>query len=319
MDGPADFGANDSGGTLGKGCLLMNALLICPSERSTVSPLSAQAPLANLPLLGQTLLEYWLSHLAVSGADRLLILSSDRTESIKTVVGSGSRWGLNVRVVSETRELTADEAVSKYGQELGAAPGMTTIEVLDHFPGFTQPRLFANYAEFFRALQVWMPYALTPDRVGMRQFSLGVWTGANSKISPEARVHAPCWIGQRSVIGSGAVLGPGSIVEDGAFIDTNAEVSASWIAPHTFVGRLVRVTNSLAWGNWLMNWQTGSATRIPDPFVLSALWQPSTSPRRSWIRRLADLYFRQKSEPPVPWNGLVVAEQKLTHESCPEH
>jgi hypothetical protein len=268
--------------------------------------------------LGQTLLEYWLSHLAAQRAERVLILTSRPFNDFEALVGSGTRWGLSVKIVLQIPELNPEEALSKYGGQLDGAPAKVFAEVLDHFPGVPQPRVFESHAEFFRALQVWMPRAITPDRVGMRQVCPGVWTGANARISPEAQLHAPCWIGQRVVIGPGAILGPNSIVEDGAFIDTAAVVTTSWIASHTFVGRLARVTNSLAWGNWLVNWQNGSATRVPDPFVLSALRRPS-GPGRPWLQRLKDLYFRRGLEETLPWNGLVAAKQEPTHESCPEH
>jgi NDP-sugar pyrophosphorylase family protein len=275
-------------------------------------------PLANLPLLGQTLLEYWLSHLAARKAEHVLILTNGRCECIEAVVGSGARWGLSVQIAVEARELTPDEALLKYSGKAGTASDKVTVEVLDHFPTLPEARLFVGYADFFRALRAWMAAAVTPDRVGMRETRPGVWIGANSRVSPEAQLHAPCWVGQRTMISPGAILRPGSIVEDGALIDTAAEISASWIAPYTFVGRLTRVTNSLAWGNSLVNWQTGSATLIPDPFVLSALWESQRNPRRNWFRRLTELHSSRKPEGSLAWKGLIV-KQALTHESCPEH
>ena len=299
--------------------MLMNAILICPGERPTISPLSIGTPLVNLPLLGQTLLEYWLSYLAVHSAEHVLVLTQQELADGAAAVSSGKRWGLNVKTVLEARELSPDEARSKYGSPTENDSQQTIVEVLDHFPGLPDPALFGSHADFFRALQLWMPHAITPDRVGIRQVCPGVWTGVNARVSPEAQINAPCWIGQHAVVSPGAVLRPGSIIEDCAFIDTAAEVSASWIAPHTFVGCLARVTNSLAWGNQLINWQTGSATRVPDPFVLSALWRRPKNPAQPWFRRLRKLDFRQKEQPVPAWPELVVAEPKLTHESCTEH
>jgi NDP-sugar pyrophosphorylase family protein len=296
----------------------MKTLLICPGERPAVSLLSTKTPLANLPLLGQTLLEYWLSHLAVRGAEHVLVLTNGQCESTEAVVGSGARWGLNVKTAVEARELTPNEALLKYIGETGTASETVAIEVLDHFPTLPRPQLFGGYADFFRALRTWMAGAVTPDRVGMRETRPGVWIGANSRVSSEAQLHAPCWVGQRVMISPGVILWPESIVEDGAIIETAAEISASWIAPLTFVGRLTRVINSLAWGNWLVNWQTGSATLVPDPFVLSALWESQKNPRRNWFRRLGELHSSRKPEGSLPWKGLM-ADPALTHESCPEH
>ena len=46
----------------------MKALLICPAEREGVSALMESGPLSNLPILGKSLIEYWLEHLAGLGA-----------------------------------------------------------------------------------------------------------------------------------------------------------------------------------------------------------------------------------------------------------
>jgi len=261
--------------------------------------------LANIPLLGQTLLEYWLSYLALRGAESVLVLTSDRPEEAEALVGSGARWGLEARVCAETQELTPEEARAKYFQEVNSSSPTPVIEILDHFPGFPR-RLFGGYTEFYNALQVWMSFALTPERVGMREVSARIWAGANSRISLEAELHPPCWIGQHAVVGPRAIVGPGSIIEDGVVMEAAAEISASWIGSYTFVGRLARINKSLAWGNRLVNWQTGSSTLVPDPFILSASWRPQTRNRRKWFRRLGELYSSHKSQGASPWQELIV-------------
>src|SRR5262245_33525407 len=113
----------------------MKALLICPSSRPGIAPLTKFAPLAAIPLLGESLVEYWLTHLAASGIKEVRLLTDDRPELISELVGSGARWGLNVEVAPQTRELTSAQAQIKYV----AAPGEAQqIFLLDHFPGQTQ-------------------------------------------------------------------------------------------------------------------------------------------------------------------------------------
>src|SRR5207244_574117 len=43
------------------------AVLICPERRDAVAALAETAPLANTPILGQSLIECWLVHLAMRG------------------------------------------------------------------------------------------------------------------------------------------------------------------------------------------------------------------------------------------------------------
>ena len=297
----------------------MKALLICPATPTQFSALSIELPLVEVPFLGQTLLEYWMAHLAVAGTHSVLVLVQDRPAEIEAMVGSGVRWGLDVKVVVQSSELTPEEALLKYTPKLPLEPELPSVAVLDHFPGQPEHCLFQTYNGFMQGLHRWMPRAFTPERVGMREVRPGIWVGTNSRVSAEADLHSPCWVGQSAVIGARAILGPGSIVEDGSFIEADGEVSASWVGPNTFVGRLARVTNSLVWGNRLINWQNGSVAVIPDPFVLSTLRRPRKAGRTRWYHRLGALYSRAKAQPELPWEGLVAPDQNLTHESCPEH
>jgi len=56
----------------------MKAVLICPGERPAVSALAQSAPLALAPILGKTLLDYWLDHLVDRGVRHVYLLVSDR-------------------------------------------------------------------------------------------------------------------------------------------------------------------------------------------------------------------------------------------------
>src|SRR6185369_14784154 len=105
---------------------------------------------------------------------------------LRTLVGNGERWGLNVEILEEQRELTAAQALLKYEKRLDPAISQNTTAVLDHFPGLPEFPVFNSYKEWFAALQHWMPLAKTPDRVGVHQHSPGVWTGLHCRISPEA-------------------------------------------------------------------------------------------------------------------------------------
>jgi hypothetical protein len=276
--------------------MLMRRLLICPSERSPVPFLSQAQPLATLPLLGQSLLEYWLSALAVEGVGEVHLLAHDRPEHVQEIVGNGERWGLQATVTNESRELTPAEALLKYASQLEGVPAQQAIAVLDHFPGLPAHLVFTSYQSWFTALCRWMPCALTPDRVGVNETDPGVWKGCRSHVSPKAQLRAPCWIGQHVFIGAQAVVGPGAIVEDGSFVEPGAEVVRSWIGPDTFVGQFARITSSLAWANTLVDWRTGSTTQLADPFLLSAVRQPRRRRTLGWFRKLSDVYARNKGE-----------------------
>jgi NDP-sugar pyrophosphorylase family protein len=285
----------------------MGALLICPSERPSVRLLAETVPLAAVPALGQSLLEYWLVHLAASGIKEVTILADDRPEQIRAIAGDGARWGLKAVVISESRELTSAQVLLKY--QTASDPSCNFIQTLDHFPGREQWPLFTSYAGWFEGVQAWMPHAKTADRVGVHEISPGIWTGFHAHISPSAQIHAPCWIGQHVFVGEGAVLGPGTVIEDGSFIERSAEISQSYVGAHTFVGRFSEIKDSVAWGNTLLNLKTGSFAKVPDPFMLCALRQPRSASSGGWFTRLADLYARNKEEVQMLWKQLVMNKE----------
>ena len=272
---------------------MSKALLICPSARAGVPELSQKAPLAAAPLLGDNLVEYWLSHLALAGIKEARILADDRPEQIQKVAGDGARWGLKVQVTQETRELTATQAQMKYAGEFPVT-NHNLITVLDHFPGEQQWPLFTSHIELFQALMQWMPKAKTIDRVGVREARPGIWVGLHAQISPEAQLRSPCWIGQYVYVGAGASVGPNAIIEDRSFIEAGAEISNSVIGPDTFVGRLAALQKSFALGSTLVNWETDSVIQVPDAFLLCGLKRSANAKSsEKLLHRLFELLFTE--------------------------
>jgi hypothetical protein len=244
----------------------MKALLICPADRPAVARLAENAPLAATPLLGRTLIEYWIAALAAKGTKQIIVLAADRPHDVRSVIEDGTRWGVDVELIGQTHELTVEEARSKYG-----AANCSDVIVMDYLPGLPNLPLFESYAGWFAALQAFLPRAQTPDRIGTRQIRPGVWVGLHAQISPNAQLLAPCWIGECAIVGDGAVVGPNAIVEDRAIIEHGARIADSVIGPETFVGQLISVENSLANGSMLVNWQNDSCVEVPDAFFLCSL------------------------------------------------
>ncbi|HWD91997.1 MAG TPA: hypothetical protein VG938_06575 [Verrucomicrobiae bacterium] len=276
---------------------MSKALLICPSERPAVAELSRIAPLAAIPLLGQSLLEYWLTHLALGGFKEVHVLANDRPEQIRKLAGNGARWGLKVEVTAEVRELTAAQAQIKYAAETSIASG-NCIVALEHFPGENDCPLFASYSNFFAGLARWMPKAKTIDRVGVQEVQPGIWIGRHAHVSPQAQLHAPCWIGQHAFVGANCIIGPMAVLENRSFVEGGAEIVNSIVGPDTFVGKLAALRRSLALGNTLVNWQTNSAVQISDAFLMCALRRQPTSEK--FVRRVLELLFSEPKPEATP-------------------
>jgi NDP-sugar pyrophosphorylase family protein len=283
-------------------------LLVCPWDRPAVAELSRVSSPAAAPLLGQSLLEYWLTHLALSGVKDVHILADDRPEQIRKIVGTGARWGLKAEITSEVRELTAAQAQIKYAAEFPvSAPN--SISVLDHFPGEPDSPIFTGYAELFAGMMRWLPRANTIDRVGFREIQPGIWVGRHAHVSPEAQLTGPCWIGQHVFVGPKCVIGPNAILEDRSFVEGGAEIVNGVIGPDTFVGKLAALRQSFALGNTLVNWNTNSVAQITDAFLMCALKREPTSEK--FLGRLLELLFAEP-KPGVAPMDTINQQGKLT-------
>lgn len=263
----------------------MKAILICPGYRPGLKHLTEIAPLAALPLLGESLVVYWLGHLALLGAREVVICASDRPWAVREVVGSGARWGLRVHVEPEMYELTVAEARARHsgGGDWLQAPHDVVLG--DHLPGQPGRRVGESYADWYAAVQGWCDQAVTPDRTGIREVAPGVRVGWQSVIPADAVLRPPCWIGEKVRVGAGAVLGPHAVIEDRAVVSDGAEVVRSIVGPETLVGENTEVADSLATGDTLINWRDGSCLHVPDEFLLCSLREQSDS--TEWFRRVA--------------------------------
>lgn len=283
----------------------MKALLICPAQRGNVAALAETVPLAILPILGKTLVEYWLEHLLTLGAREIIMLASDRPERVLEFTGNGARWGLRVTVHHETRELGPVEARATYRDagEGNWLPAPHDVVLMDRLPHQPEWPLFASYAGWFTAVMDWLPRAATPDRIGVREVNPGVWMGLHTRVAASAELRAPCWLGENVFVGNDAVVGPMVAVEDRTFIEAGAKISESIIGPETFVGEFTGIQNSIAWGSLLVNWKRESCLNVPDPFLLCSL----ESPRSPFVRAFQPLTV-ERQQARWPWKFSVKME-----------
>src|SRR5581483_4119262 len=247
----------------------MKTCLICPAGRPAVAALAQNVPLSNLSVLGKSLLEYWLENQAAIGAKHVLVLAVDRPELVRQLAGVGTRWGLNVEVIAETRELSPAFAREKYSAAKGDwLPKPHDVVSMTHFPGQPQNPLFTGYSSFFSALLAWLPRAATINRIGVRELQPGIWIAMRARIADSARLQAPCWIGEGARIGPRSIIGPGAILENHVLVESDCDISNSMICTETMVGKFAELKESLACGGIMVDWRTGSLVKVPDPFLM---------------------------------------------------
>jgi carbonic anhydrase/acetyltransferase-like protein (isoleucine patch superfamily) len=277
----------------------MNGLLICPAERPGMESLTKAAPLAAVPVFGESLVEHWLDEMSRRQARHVRVLAADRPHLVRSLLGDGSRWGFKLEVLPERVEVSREEAVAQFAS--CATDPVTSVEhtfVMDHLPGFPKFRLFEDYAAFFAALTAKLNAVTAGDRIGLREIEPGIWVGLRSRIDKRARLHAPCWIGENVWIGPDAEIGPMAVLEDRVFVDHGAWVEQSHVASDTYVGEFVELRHSLAWGPRLIDWQNGSFLVVPDDFLLSGFKRPKAlRAGSSWLGRVAALMLLQLTVP----------------------
>ena len=264
----------------------MKAILICPAERPAVAALSEAGPLASLPALGKPLIAYWIEQLAALEIVKdIRILAADRPELVRAALGSGSRWGLRIEVVPEQRELTPAEAREKYhvNPSDGWVAAPHDINVVEHFPGLPEQPLFTSYADWIAAVRDWIPLTDKTNRVGVREIQPGVFAGLRTRIAPDAKLIAPCWLGDYVFIGPHSIIGPSAVLENRVVVESASEISNSQVGPETFVGALTEVKDSFASGNLLVNWRNNSRTTVPDDFIMCSLGKRRQYPKASGI------------------------------------
>lgn len=286
----------------------MKSLLICPDIRKGVSVFGEAAPFSNVPLLGRTPLEYWLAHLAALNAKEVIVVTADRSDEVRAAIGNGDRWGLKITVQEERREPDVEEARAKY-QDARAAwlPAPNDIVVMDHLPCMPHLPLLTSYADWFAVVRSLIPTALTPDRIGVREVTPGVWVGLHTHVASGAKLIAPCWIEESCWIEAEAVIGPNTVLERETFISRGAEISQSVIGPRTFVGQFTEIHNSIAWGNILINWERDSCAIVSDEFLLCSLEPhrdhltpakpPSLLRLREYVSHLVTSVFAESGPP----------------------
>ena len=288
----------------------MNAVLICPAERPELEQLGSAAPVAAVPVLGQGLVEHWLDHLSRLGVKQVRVLAPDRPHVIRSLVGDGSRWGMQAEVLPERGELTLLEAFQKYSAPDLRNPvqSIDRVFLADRFPGDPRPSL-TTYSGLMESAKARLARVSARDRIGIREVQPGVWVGLRSRIHRSARLEAPCWIGENTWIGADAVIGPNTIVEDRVFVDRGAWVEQSLVLPDTYVGEMVELRRSIAWANRLINWQSGSSVLVPDEFLLSGLKRPKTVRLgANWLGRISAILLLQVT---VPFGLYALAKSSL--------
>lgn len=256
-------------------------LLICPADRPGSEFFGARVPLPLLPLLGHTVLDRSLAHLAREGKKTVRIIVTDRPAAIRQHLQGGVPWGIQAEVVTDALERPLAEALARHGdQEKDEAIN------LNIWPTAAQDLWASPQTMLTGLLSCIAPAAR--ETVSMREVGPGIFISTHAQVSSRAALCAPCWIGPRAIVREGAHVGPGAIVENGAWIDSGASVSHSWVGPSTYLGSGLELEGKFAWGTMVMDAGSCVISEIIDPLLMTDLGSRlRTRPGSRWFGRIA--------------------------------
>jgi len=99
----------------------------------------------------------------------------------------------------------------------------------------------------------------------------GVYIGRNVMIANTVRINKPVMIGNNVRIHKGAVIGPDTVIGNNVIVDAYSRVRSSIVLDKTYVGQHLEIKRKIACGHTLMDPGDGTAVRLEDAHLLSAM------------------------------------------------
>ncbi|MCX7109788.1 MAG: NDP-sugar synthase [Proteobacteria bacterium] len=146
-----------------------------------------------------------------------------------------------------------------------------------------------------------------------RQTALGLTQGRNSKVSSRCLKLGVAFVGSGSEVHPTAELSHEVVISDQVIVDRYAKLSDTVILPNTYVGELVNLSKSIAWGNVLIRVDIDTHVRITDAFLLADLRQTTLGNSLSpLLNRLGGLLLLLLSLPLWPLAALAANHEKTS-------
>jgi hypothetical protein len=248
-------------------------VLVAPDWAGKDTIWRSPLPVALWPVCDKALLSYWLDEAVRLGVGAVRIEALDRPHLIRQWLDKRDLWSRSITVSSR--------------QE---APGGGERIILNRLPG--QPAA-PDPADGVSLLRWWlqMQSAALHQRNQTvvhldQEIAPGIWIGPGAKVSPAARLQAPCWVGSYARISPGCQLGPGAFVGSGCFLDEGVEMTDSLVCRDSYVGAHTSLQNKIVQGGLLLDLDRGLAVEVSDPLLLNSLETSACQPAW-WERGLA--------------------------------
>ena len=102
---------------------MMKALILAAGEGTRLRPLTWACPKQLLPLAGRPVVFYVIQKIAEAGIDDIgMVVSPNREEEFRKVVGDGSKWGVKIDYVVQPKPLGLAHAVKVSHSFINSSP-----------------------------------------------------------------------------------------------------------------------------------------------------------------------------------------------------
>jgi NDP-sugar pyrophosphorylase family protein len=121
---------------------------------------------------------------------------------------------------------------------------------------------------------------------GLRGNRMGdVWVGHHLNVAAQVTLEGPSLVGNHVRANHGARILSWSVLGDGVIVDKEAQVGASVVADHTYIGTDTNVENSLVVGKLIYNVGIGQWIEVSDPFLVADTDENIVAP---WIETVLE-------------------------------
>lgn len=247
----------------------MDTLILSAPDFSTLDAfVGRKDPAVLWPVGPQSLAAHWLDHAVRLGCKRVVIHAVDRPAEVRTALGGGGYWSLQIEVSAQPASGGATPMLGLPGESPCDAPATRSA--------------LLNW--WFELNARWLA-GRNPDAVSIdRHAADGGWVAPGVKIHPSATMTAPYWIGTGAEIGPDCRIGPNALIGPGSLLENDVAVENSLVLGRTFLGRHLEVRALIVDGDGLLDRRAGTRCAIQDEFIVSPL--AADSPPVRWSERL---------------------------------
>ncbi len=296
----------------------MKIYLNATSVNENLWPLIENEPVALIKLAGKFLIEYLLESCTRSEIKSIIIIGGRHCDTLKDKLGTGTKWGIELTYkdnITNSKDLAIINVDSLYNMDLHDLIEMSENnkqEFLhdqliknnynnatnDHNEIYLKSGYGANYStneilkihnysSYHDACMKLVSSELSECMIDPHQFGYKVIEGSRVVYNQENFTNGYTFIGDRTRISPTSKLSSNVVIGTDVVIDDYAQLNRSIIMDNTYIGKMLKVDNSIVKGNFLLSLKHNSCTKITDKILIDNLHLKTSN--KGFMRRVIEM------------------------------